>query len=71
MTRREENLAATGPALLADVGRALAQLAPETLLAMAVDECGLGLWDDDLAEIAQGQYGPGALKVLAAERGPR
>lgn len=41
----------------------------EEKLAMAVDECGTGIYDDQLAEIVQYGYEPGALRDYAHRNG--
>lgn len=38
-------------------------------LAMAVDECGTGIYDDELTEIVQYPYEPGALRDYARGQG--
>lgn len=59
----------TDPVLLDEIAAVLDTASPEEELALAVDECGLGLWDDDLLEIAQYAYVPGALKLHAVTNG--
>lgn len=42
---------------------------PSPQLIADIEQCGLGYWDDNVAEIVQYQYEPGALKQLAYENG--
>ncbi len=55
------------PELSAVLGAALDSMDDMTRLAVAVDECGIGVLPDDLAEIVQYQYEPGALQEYAAQ----